>query len=59
MHFAKIGRNWHSGSRKEIFKIIRQIECILTSDGRTDGQMDGRRTTGDQKSSLELSFQVS
>ena len=57
MHFAKFGRNWHSGSRKEILKIIRQ--SILASDGRTDGQMDGRRTTGDQKSSLELSVQVS
>ena len=28
-------------------------------DGRTDGRTDRRRTTGDQKSSLELSAQVS
>ena len=29
------------------------------TDGRTDGQTDRRRTKGDQKSSLELSAQVS
>ena len=29
------------------------------TDGRTDGRTDRRRTTGDQKSSLELSAQVS
>ena len=31
----------------------------LQIDGRTDGQTDRRRATGDQKSSLELSAQVS
>ena len=29
------------------------------TDGQTDGQTDRRRTKGDQKSSLELSAQVS
>jgi hypothetical protein len=29
------------------------------TDGQTDGQTDGRQTKGDQKSSLELSAQVS
>ena len=28
-------------------------------DGQTDGQTEGRWTTGDQKSSLELTAQVS
>ena len=31
----------------------------LQTDRQTDGQTDRRRTTGDQKSSLELSAQVS
>ena len=31
----------------------------LQTDGQTDGRTDRRRTKGDQKSSLELSAQVS
>ena len=31
----------------------------LQTDGQTDRRTDGRRTTGDQNSSLELSAQVS
>jgi hypothetical protein len=31
----------------------------LQTDGQTDGKTDGRQTKGDQKSSLELSVQVS
>jgi hypothetical protein len=51
---AKSGQNWPSGSGEvENVKVYRQTE------GRTDGKIDGRRTTGDQKSPLELSAQVS
>jgi hypothetical protein len=48
---AKFGQNWPSGSEEEVenVKAYRQ----------TDRQTDGRRTTGDQNSSLELSAQVS
>ena len=46
---AKFGRNWPSGSGEEDENVK-----SLQTDGQTD-----RRTTGDQKSSLELSAQVS
>jgi hypothetical protein len=45
---ANFGHNWSSGSGEE-------VENVKVTDGRTNGQ----RTTGDQKSSLELSVQVS
>ena len=37
----------------------RRWKCEKFTDGQTDRRMDRRRTTGDQKSSLELSAQVS
>ena len=37
----------------------RRWKCEKFTDRRTDRQTDRRRTTGDQKSSLELSAQVS
>ena len=47
-------------------KKIKNVKSLQTdgrtdgrTDGPTDGQTDRRRTTGDQKSSLELSAQVS
>jgi hypothetical protein len=43
---ANFGYNWHSGSGEEVKNV-------------KDGQTDGRRTTSDRKSSLELSAQVS
>jgi hypothetical protein len=48
---AKPGLNWPNGSGEKVenVKVYRQ----------TDRQSDRRRTTGDQKSSLELSAQVS
>jgi hypothetical protein len=47
---VKSGKNWSSGSGEEVenVKVYRRT-C----------QTDGRWTTGDQKSSLELSAQVS
>jgi hypothetical protein len=36
-----------------------QTDRDRQTDRQKDGQTDGRRTTGDQKSSLELSAQVS
>jgi hypothetical protein len=37
----------------------RSQKCTsLQTDGRTDVKTDGRRTTGDQKNSLELSAQT-
>ena len=51
---AKFGLNWISGYREEV-----QNVKSLQTDGRTDRRTDGRRTKGDQKSSLELSAQVS
>jgi hypothetical protein len=43
---AKSGQNWPRGSGEEVenVKVYKQ----------TDGKTDRRRTTGDQKSSLEL-----
>ena len=49
---AKFGWNWPSGSGEEDEKFTDR-----RSDGQTDGLTD--RSTGDQKSSLELSAQVS
>ena len=46
---AKFGWNWPSGFWR------RRWKCVKFTDGQTDRQ----RTTGDQKSSLELSCQVS
>ena len=51
---AKFGYNWPSGSGEEV-----ENRKSLQTDGQTDGQTDRRRTKGDQKSSLELSAQVS
>jgi hypothetical protein len=52
---VKCGTNWSSGSGEE----VKKCKSIQT-DRQTDGQTsDGRRTSGDQKSSLELSAQVS
>jgi hypothetical protein len=45
---AKSGQNYPSGSGEEVENVS------LQTDGRTDGQKDGRWTIGDQKSSLEL-----
>jgi hypothetical protein len=52
---AKSGYNWSSGSGEE----VENVKVYRRTDRWTDGQTDGRRTTGDQKSSLELSAQVS
>ena len=46
MHCAKFRWNWPSGSREED-ENVKSLQM--------DGQTDRRRTTGDQKSSLELS----
>jgi hypothetical protein len=46
---ANFGYNWPSGSGEEVENVNEQ----------TDGQTDGRRTTDDQKISLEVSAQVS
>ena len=51
---AKFGWNWPSGSGEEVENVK-----SLQMDRQTDRQTDRRRTTGDQKSSLELSAQVS
>jgi hypothetical protein len=48
-YLVKIGPVHGSGEEVENVKVYMQ----------TDGRNDGRRTTGDQKSSLELSAQVS
>ena len=47
---AKFGLNWPNGSGEE----DENVKSL-----QTDGQTDRRRTIGDQKSSLELSAQVS
>ena len=47
---GKFGWNWPSSSGEE----VENVKSL-----QRDGQTDGRRTTGDQKSSLELSAQVS
>ena len=47
---CKFGWNWPSGSGEE----DENVKSL-----QTDRQTDRRRTTGDQKSSLELSAQVS
>jgi hypothetical protein len=47
---AKSGQNWPSGSGEE----VENVKSL-----QTDGRTNGRRTTGDQKSSLDLSAQVS
>mgnify|MGYP003691611305 CR=1 FL=1 len=51
---AKFNWNWPSGSGEEDENVK-----SLQTDRRTDGHTNRRRTTGDQKSSLELSSQVS
>ena len=51
---AMIGWNWPSGSGEEDENVK-----SLQTDRRTDKQADRRRMTGDQKSPLELSAQVS
>ena len=55
---AKFGCNWPCGSGEEDENVK-----SLQTDGRTDGcpdrRREGRRTKGEQKSSLELSAQVS
>ena len=38
---------------------VKSLQADGRTDGQTDRQTDRRRTTGDQKSSLELSAQVS
>ena len=53
MLWAKLGWNLPSGSRED-----ENVKSLQT-DKWTDGQMDGWQTPGDQKSSLELSAQVS
>jgi hypothetical protein len=56
---AKFGQNWSSGSGEE----VKNVKSLQTTDDRqtTDArrQTDGRQTKSDQKSSLELSAQVS
>jgi hypothetical protein len=52
---AKFGYNWSIGSGEEVENVSLQTD--RQTDGQTDRQTDGRRTTGDQKSSLELSAQ--
>jgi hypothetical protein len=49
---AKFGQNWSSGSGEE----VKNVKSLQTDDRR---QTDGRQTKSDQKSSLELSAQVS
>jgi hypothetical protein len=48
---AKFGQNWSSGSGEE----VKNVKSLQTDDRQTDG----RQTKSDQKSSLELSAQVS
>jgi hypothetical protein len=50
---AKFGQNWSSGSGEE----VKNVKSLQTTDARR--QTDGRQTKSDQKSSLELSAQVS
>jgi hypothetical protein len=53
---AKFGQNWSSGSGEE----VKNVKSLQTTDRQTDDrQTDGRQTKSDQKSSLELSAQVS
>ena len=54
MHCAKFGRNWPSGFGEED-----ENAKSLQTDRQIDGQTDRRRTTGDQKSSLEFLAHVS
>ena len=49
MFCAKFGRNWPSGFGEEDDNV---------KSSQTDERTDGRRTTGDQKSSHELSAYV-
>jgi hypothetical protein len=54
---AKFGQNWSSGSGEEVKNVKSlQTDRRQTTDAR---QTDGRQTKSDQKSSLELSAQVS
>jgi hypothetical protein len=48
---AKFGQNWSNGSGEE----VKNVKSLQTDDRQTDG----RQTKSDQKSSLELSAQVS
>jgi hypothetical protein len=48
---AKFGQNWSSGSGEE----VKNVKSLQTDDIQTDG----RQTKSDQKSSLELSAQMS
>jgi hypothetical protein len=54
---AKFGQNWSSGSGEE----VKNVKSLQTTDRQMtdDRQTDGRQTKSDQKSSLELSAQVS
>jgi hypothetical protein len=53
---AKFGQNWSSGSGEE----VKNVKSLQTDRQTTDArQTDGRQTKSDQKSSLELSAQVS
>jgi hypothetical protein len=54
---AMFGQNWSSGSGEE----VKNVKSLQTTDRQTpdDRQTDGRQTKSDQKSSLELSAQVS
>jgi hypothetical protein len=55
---AKFGQNWSSGSGEE----VKNVKSLQTDDRQTTDarrQTDGRQTKSDQKSSLELSAQVS
>ena len=58
IHCAKFGWKWPSGSGEED-ENVKSLQTDRQTDGQTDGRIDRRRTTGDQKSSLELSAQVS
>ena len=55
---AKFGWIWPSGSGEEV-ENRKSLQTDGGTDGRTDGRTDRRRTTGYQKSSPELSAQVS
>ena len=50
--------NWPRGSGEED-ENVKSLQTDKQMDGRTDGRTDRRRTTGDQKSPLELLAQVS
>ena len=50
---TKFGWNWPGGSREEV-----EIVKSLQTEGRTDEQTDKWQTTGDRKSSLDLSALV-